>query len=89
MPKRFVMICTTYILYSSQLDRYYVGFTCESVTERLQKHLQNHSGFTGKANDWTVFHTEEFKTKEEARARELQIKKWKSRKMIEALIGSD
>jgi putative endonuclease len=89
MPKRIDMVCTTYILYSVQLDRYYVGFTCEEVTERLQKHLQNHSGFTGKAKDWTIVHAEEFNTKEEAHARELQIKKWKSRKMIEALIGSD
>ncbi|GAB5552695.1 MAG: hypothetical protein Sapg2KO_22860 [Saprospiraceae bacterium] len=56
---------------------------------RLKKHLSNHKGFTAKAKDWTLFHTEVFDTLELARKRELQIKKWKSKKMILNLIPND
>ena len=83
------MTCVTYILYSKNLDRHYVGYTCELIEERLQKHIINHSGFTGKAKDWGVAYTETFSTKEEAHARERQIKKWKSRKMIKSLIAGN
>ncbi len=37
-----------YILYSKSLDRYYIGSTSQTPEERLQKHVANHSGFTGK-----------------------------------------
>jgi putative endonuclease len=75
----------TYILYSDELDRYYIG-SCENVEERLRSHLSNHKGFTGKAKDWKVVHSEEHPTRTEAYARERQIKKWKSRKMLERLV---
>ena len=75
----------TYILFSKNLDRYYVGST-GNVEVRLEKHLQRHKGFTSKAKDWTVVYVEKFASKEEAMKRERQIKKWKSRKMIEKLI---
>jgi len=48
--------------------------------------LQNHKGFTSKAIDWKVVYSEKFATREEALKRERQMKKWKSRKMIEKLI---
>ena len=75
----------TYILFSKKLDRYYIGSTGD-VAKRLKKHLQNHKGFTSKAIDWKVVYSEKFATREEALKRERQIKKWKSRKMIEKLI---
>jgi putative endonuclease len=77
---------TVYILFSSSLNKYYIGST-KNLTDRLNKHLSNHSGFTGKAKDWNIVYTEIFLTEKEARQRELQIKKWKSRKMIEKLIS--
>ncbi|MCB9019399.1 MAG: GIY-YIG nuclease family protein [Chitinophagales bacterium] len=40
------MPCTFYILYSKDLDRYYIGHTCDQIEERLRKHLSNHKGFT-------------------------------------------
>jgi putative endonuclease len=76
-----------YIIYSASSNRYYIGHTSE-IAERVRKHNSNHKGFTGKANDWQVAYTEEFETKEEAYARERQVKSWKSRKMIERLIGN-
>ncbi len=73
-----------YILYSTSLNKYYVGST-KDVCSRLEKHLQSHKGFTGKAKDWVLKHTETFSSKSESIKREFQIKKWKSRKMIERL----
>ena len=78
-------MCHLYILYSSQIDKYYIGHTCDELSERLRKHNTNHKGFTGKANDWELVYTESFPQKEEAYARERQIKKWKSRIKIEQL----
>ena len=74
-----------YILHSQQLSKYYVGIT-DDVNGRLKKHLTNHKGFTGKAKDWKVLYTESYSTKYEARKRELQIKGWKSKRMIEKII---
>ena len=78
-----------YILYSKSLDRYYIGSTSQKPEERLQKHLTNHSGFTGKAKDWEMVYLESFSSKEEAGKRERQIKSWKSKTMIQKLILSN
>ena len=56
------------------------------MEQRLEKHLRNHKGFTGKAKDWIVVHCEAFASKEEAYARERYIKAQKSRAYIESLI---
>jgi putative endonuclease len=58
------------------------------IEKRLQKHLENHDGFTGKAKDWKLVFTEEFDDKSSALKREAQIKNWKSKKMILKLISS-
>ena len=76
-----------YILYSVIKKKYYVGFTSDELEERLRKHNSNHKGFTGKVADWKIVYTESYSQKAEAKQRELTIKKWKSRKMIEKLIG--
>ena len=75
-----------YILYSSSLDKYYIGHTSTTVEERLCKHLQKHKGFTATANDWKVVYTEKFSNKSEAYAREREIKSWKSKGKIRELI---
>ena len=79
---------TVYILYSQDLDCYYIGYTSQKPDIRLQKHLAKHSGFTSKAKDWVVVYTEEYETKEIAMKREKMIKKWKSKSKIEQLISS-
>ena len=76
-----------YILYSALRDRYYVG-SCSNLEERIKKHNTNHTGFTGKTGDWILSYREVFNTVEEARKRESEIKKWKSRRLIEKLICS-
>ncbi len=78
---------TVYILYSGLLDRYYIGFTGDTIESRLKKHLAKHKGFTGKQSDWKVVYTEMLDNKPAAMKREKEIKNWKSRKMIEKLIG--
>jgi len=76
----------TYILYSKSRNRYYVG-SCEDVDKRLVKHNTNHAGFTGKTGDWEIKWFEEHLDKSDALKREKRIKNWKSRGMIEKLIG--
>lgn len=76
-----------YILYSSLKDKYYIGYTSDEIDERIRKHNTNHKGFTGGAGDWELKYSEVLNTKEEAKKREIQIKKWKSRKLIELLIS--
>lgn len=75
-----------YILYSKTLDKYYIGHTADALEERLRKHNSNHDGFTGKAHDWEVVYSEIFPSKEQAYAREREVKRWKSKKRIELLI---
>jgi putative endonuclease len=77
-----------YILFSNFKSKYYVGFTSDSLSERLRRHNSNHEGFTGKTGDWELVYSEKYELKEEAMNREKQIKMWKSRKMIEKLISS-
>ena len=80
---------TFYILYSEFLDKYYVGHTGDSLLQRLRRHNTDHKGFTGGVGDWKVVYTESFNSKEEAYRREREVKKWKSRKLIEKLISSE
>jgi putative endonuclease len=77
---------TTYILYSASLDRFYIGYTSLHIHTRLQMHLSDHKGFTAKAKDWKVVHTEQFASKADAMQREKQIKGWKSNIRIKDLI---
>ena len=75
-----------YVLYSSNLDKYYIGSTSDQLEERLRKHNSNHKGFTGSVNDWLIMYFEEFTDLKLARKREREIKAKKSRTFIEKLI---
>ena len=74
----------TYILYSEKLNKYYIG-ACIDMERRLYEHNIGHSKFTSKGIPWIVKYTETFGTLQEAKKRELAIKKMKSRKYIESL----
>ena len=76
-----------YILYSKSIANYYVGFSSMSLEERLRRHLSSHKGFIGRAKDWEIVYFESFDTKTNAILREQEIKKWKSKVKIEALIS--
>ncbi len=76
-----------YILYSSILNRYYIGFIAGDVEVRLKKHLAKHTGFTSTAKDWKIVYKELFGNKQGAMKRERKIKSWKSKIKIEELIN--
>ena len=82
-------MCHFYILYSATLNKYYVGHTADDLTERIRKHNSNHKGFTGGIGDWILMYQEQFLIKNDALARERQVKAWKSRKEIEKLINKN
>ncbi|RQP11625.1 GIY-YIG nuclease family protein [Parapedobacter defluvii] len=74
-----------YIIYSAKLDRYYIG-SCRDIPQRLRRHNSNHSGFTGRADDWTLVYSEVHPSKHDAAIREREIKAWKSRTRIEQMV---
>ena len=82
-------MCCVYILYSFELDKFYVGHTCDAMEDRLRTHLSNHSGFTSKAKDWEMVYSEPYSSKSLAYRREREIKAWKSRRLIIELIDDN
>ena len=71
-----------YILRSEKLNRFYTGFT-SNLGERLEFHRNAPSHkFTGKADDWELFHAIECESKSQAIAIEEHIKKMKSKVYI-------
>lgn len=77
-----------YIIYSKELDRYYIGHT-ENLDDRIFRHTNSGSKSTKAVSDWVLKHKEKFNTRSEAMKRESEIKKKKSRKHIEWLISSN
>ena len=79
------MKSSCYILYSNQLDKFYVGYTTIGADDRLEKHLSDHYGltrFTHKAKDWILFLEIKCINAEQARKIEKHIKSMKSKTFI-------
>ena len=77
---------TVYVIYSKNLDRYYIGYS-ENISERILQHNSGISEYTSKATDWEIKYKESFHTRPKAMKREKEIKDKKSRK-YEWLISS-
>ena len=77
-----------YILYSTKLDKYYIGSTGD-LEGRLLRHNTSNQGFTSTGKPWEIKYFESFETKSEAQKREVQLKKWKNRKVLEELMAGD
>jgi putative endonuclease len=75
-----------YILYSEKLDKYYVG-ACTDLERRIYEHNIGHSKFTSTGMPWIIKYKEPFDSLKDAKKRELEIKKRKSRKYIESLVA--
>uniref|UniRef100_A0A832DG00 GIY-YIG nuclease family protein n=1 Tax=Ignavibacterium album TaxID=591197 RepID=A0A832DG00_9BACT len=75
----------TYILYSTKINKYYVGVT-EDLNWRLERHNMGWGKYTKSGIPWEIVYYETYNTKSEALKREREIKNKKSRKYIEALI---
>ncbi len=74
-----------YIIYSTKLDKYYIGST-NNVEGRLRRHNSSNTGFTSTGKPWVIKYWEKFDNKTDAVKREFQLKSWKSRIKLEELI---
>ena len=77
----------TYILFSEKLNKYYIGSTSD-INRRIEDHNRGKEKFTRTGTPWQIVYSEQFEILADARRRELQIKKQKSRKYIERLIAT-
>ncbi|MEA1896411.1 MAG: GIY-YIG nuclease family protein [Bacteroidota bacterium] len=76
-----------YIIYSESRDKYYVGYT-QDIEIRVEKHNAGATPSTRPGSPWIFVYSEEYNEKSVAIKREIEIKKMKSRKYIEKLIGN-
>ena len=79
--------CFTYILFSSKINKFYVGVT-ENLKWRLERHNLGWGRYTKHGIPWKLVYHESFILKSEALKREKEIKNKKSRRYIESLINS-
>ena len=84
-PTIYTAVAFLYILHSETSNRYYVGST-NDLARRLEEHGRSHSLATRGRGPWKLVHQELFASLADARRRELQIKRWKSSRLIQALI---
>ena len=76
----------TYVIYSKSKDRYYTGHT-HDLELRIERHNQGWSKSTKSGIPWELVYYETHPSKSLAMKRELEIKRWKNRKLIEELIS--
>ncbi len=74
-----------YILYSSKLDKYYIGYSAD-IIGRLRRHNSHSKGFTSTGRPWILVYSELFADKHDAESREQQLKKWKNKERLKKLI---
>jgi putative endonuclease len=78
----------TYILYSKQIDKFYIGATRLNPIIRKDRHLEEYYGsskFTAKANDWILYYEIECASFTQALKIENHIKRMKSKSYIRNL----
>jgi putative endonuclease len=81
------MAAFLYILQSQTSGKFYVGST-DDLDRRLSEHARNHTPSTRGRGPWTLVHKEEFASLLQSRRREMEIKRWKSARLIRALIAT-
>jgi putative endonuclease len=79
------MGAVVYILQSESSGKFYVGST-DDLHLRLSEHHRGQTPSTRGRGPWKLVYQERFASLLEARRRELEIKRWKSAKMIHGLI---
>ena len=78
---------SVYILFSTKLNRYYVGYT-NNMQRRISEHNRKKGKYTDAGIPWVVVYSEQFQTRRAAMGREAFIKSKKSVDFIESLIKS-
>ena len=76
----------TYILFSKSIDKYYIGYTSQTIQQRLHHHLSEHKGFTAKAKDWAIVYLKEFENKNDAIQEEKRLKALKNKIALQRII---
>ncbi len=71
-----------YVLQSERNGRYYVG-SRDNTARRLEEHNTGKTPATRYLVPWRIVYTQEFANRLEARQREMEIKRWKSRTYLE------
>ena len=74
-----------YILQSERTGRFYIGQT-QDIEDRVRRHNAGTQAGTKGHLPWRLMRAERFKTREQAYAREREIKAKKNRKWIEWLL---
>jgi putative endonuclease len=74
-----------YILQSETTQRFYIGST-DDLARRFSEHGRGQTLSTRGRGPWKLVYQEEHGSLLQAHRRELEIKRWKSSKMIHALI---
>ena len=74
-----------YILCSFKNNRHYIGHTID-LLERINRHNTGQVKSTKPYIPWKIVYTEECKTKQEAYAREMQIKSYKGGRAFRMLL---
>lgn len=74
-----------YILKSQKDNSFYIG-SCKNIVKRMCQHNQGLVKSTKRSIPWNLVHSENYQDLKSARQRELQIKSWKKRSVIEKLI---
>ncbi|MNE30961.1 GIY-YIG catalytic domain protein [compost metagenome] len=74
----YSIMATVYIIYSANIDQFYTG-SCLDLKQRLEQHSNKsyQTGFTHRADDWTLFYSKDDLEYETARKIETHIKKMK------------
>ncbi len=77
-----------YILYSNQVDKFYIG-SCLDFESRFKQHLTQEfeKAFTKRADDWKCILNIKNLEYDQARSIEKHVKKMKSRKYIQNLVS--
>ncbi len=60
---------TVYIIYSSKIDKFYIGYTGD-INDRLLKHNRKSKGFSNPGRPWSLVYSEYFENKKDAMQRE-------------------
>ncbi len=83
----FMTPAYVYILYSTRIDKFYIGFTTEAPLLRLARHNEDYydDKFTAKGKPWVMHHFIACESEVQARKIESHIKAMKSRKYLNDL----
>ena len=83
---KLLLVFSVYIIKSSVTDQYYIGQTSD-IDKRLLRHNSGYSKSTKAGKPWKLVYSENFDTRQQAMNREAELKKYKSRVMIEKIVG--